>query len=237
MPSPVRFSYGVTNSGPNAPMYALIAPDPTKLITYFNDFHGYTSGDWTVTETSASATQAATSVNGGVLALTGDSGGGATDVVQLQLPVETFKIIAGKKLWLKARFALTAGTMNNFGALVGLAITGTSAVAGVTDGFYFRKSTGSSALEMVLEKDSTEASVTMIAAPGTTTATYYECAAYYNGKDSVEVYLDGVKVGTHTTLTALCDDEELSVTIASVNATAAAANVLSIDYIYVATER
>lgn len=237
MAPPVRFPNGVTNVGKTNPMSDFVMPDPTKVITYFNDFHTYTSGEWTVTETDAAATQAvSTGAKGGVLLLTQDVTT-ATAANQLQCTNETFKLVAGKKLWLKARFALTAGTMNNFGALVGLAILDTSAVVAVSDGFYFRKSTGSSALEMVIEKDSTESSVTMIAAPGTTTATFYECAAYYNGKDSVEVWLDGVKVGTHTTLTNLCDDEELTVTLASVNATAGAANVLSVDYIFVATER
>ena len=237
MSSPVRYPSGVTNVSRIAPMGELPTLDPTNLVVWYDDFHTYTSGDWTVTETDAASTQAVnTGAKGGVLLLTHDTTT-ATAVNQLQNPNETFKIVAGKKLWLKARVSATAGTMNNFGILVGLAILDTSAVVGVTDGFYFRKSTGSSALEMVLEKNSTESSVTMIAAPGTVTATFYEMAAYYNGKDSVEVWLDGVKVGTHTTLTNLCDDEELTVTIAAVNATAGAANVLSVDYLYIATER
>jgi hypothetical protein len=235
MAAPVRYPSGVTNVDAYDPMSAFPALDPSKLVTYYNDFHIYTAGDWTVTETAAGATQAIVAGKGGILALTHDAGGGATDVVQLQNPQETFKIVSGKKLWIKARFAATAETISNFGVLVGLAITDTSAVVGVTDGFYFRMATGASgALTMVLEKDSTESSVTV----GTlTTATYVEVGAYYNGKDAVEVWLNGAKVGTHTTLTNLCDDEELSVTIASVNATGAAANVLSVDYILVATER
>lgn len=237
MAPPVRYPNGVTNVGKNNPMSDLLMPDPTKVITYFNDFHNYTSGDWTLTETAAGATQATTNASGGVIALTHDGAGGATDVVQLQLTAETFKLASGKKFWLKTRFAATAATMANFGVLVGLAITDTSAVAGVTDGIYFRKATGASALEAVLEKDSTETAITIAAAPGLTTATYVELALYYNGRDMVEVWADGVKVGSTTTLTNLCDDEELTVTLASVNATGAAANVLSVDYIFVALER
>jgi hypothetical protein len=37
-------------------------------------------------------------------------------------------------------------------------------------------------------------------------------------------------VGSTTTLTNLCNDEDLAVTLATVNATAGAANVLSVDY-------
>lgn len=238
MPSPVRFPNGVTNVARTNPLGELPTVDPTKVIQYFNDFHNYTAGDWVVTETAAGATQAvSTGAQGGVLLLTGDGAGGATDVNQLQLTNETFRLTSGKQTWIKCRVSATAATMDNFGILIGLAILDTSAVAGVTDGFYFRKAAGAAILESVLELNSAESSVTIAAAPGLTTATFIELAMYYNGKDAVEVYLNGAKVGTHTTLTNICTDEELTVTLASVNATAAAANVLSVDYIYVAQER
>ena len=70
-----------------------------------------------------------------------------------------------------------------------------------------------------------------------TTATFLTAGFYYNGKDAVEVYVNDVKVATHTTLTNLVQDEELAVTIASVNATAAAANLLACDYIFAAMDR
>ena len=231
--APVRYSSGVTNARPRDPLAYYPAPDPSRLITYWNDFHNYTAGDWTVTETQAGATQAVnTGANGGILLLTNDTGN--TDVNQLQLINETFKLIAGKQTWIKARFALTAGTFANFGAMLGLAITDTTAAAGVTDGIFFRKPAGSSTLSAVLCKNSSETLVTL----GTmATATFVTAAMYYNGKDAVEAWLDGAKMGTFTTLTNLCDDEELAVTLASVNATAGAANVLSVDYILVASER
>lgn len=236
MPTPARFSSGVTNVSSRDALRNFVDTDPSKAILYFNDFFNYTAGDWTVTETAAGATQAvSTGARGGVLLLTGDGAGGATDVNQLQLVNETFKCTSGKQLWIKARVSATAATMANFGFLVGLAILDTTAVAGVSDGIYFRKATGAATLEAVLEKDSTESTSGTIAT--VVTATFMELALYYNGKDAVEVYYNGSKVYTFTTLTNLCQDEELSVTLASVNATAAAANVLSVDYIMVAEER
>lgn len=236
MSSPARFPNGVTNVNPTDPLNAFTAPDPTKTIMWWDDFHNFTAGDWTVTETEAASTQAvSTGANGGVLLLTHGVGVGTTDVNQIQNPNETFKLIAGKKTWIKTRFALTAATMANFGAKIGLAILDTTAVAGVTDGFYFRKATGAATLEFVIEKDSAETTTGTIAT--LTTATFVTVAAYYNGKDAIEVWVDGVKSATITTLTNLPDDEELSVTIAAVNATAAAANVLSCDYLLIASER
>ncbi len=233
MPSPVRYPSGVTNVAQADPLGMFPDADPTRLITYFNDFHNYTSGDWTVTETQAGATQAVnTGASGGVLLLTNATGN--TDVNQVQLINETFKLSSGKQFWLKARFALTAGTMANFGGLVGLAITDTSATAGVSDGIFFRKPSGGSTLSAVLCKDSTETTQSL----GTmTTATFVTAGLYYNGKNAVECWLDGAKIGSITTLTNLPNDEELAITLASVNATTGAANVLSVDYILAALER
>lgn len=233
--APVRYPSGVTNRARNDALGFFPMPDPTRVITYYNDFHTYAAAEWTVTETDAASTQALSAgAAGGVLLLTHDVTT-ATAVNQAQLATESFKIVVGKQLWLKTRFALTASTMNNFGALIGLAITDTSAVVAVTDGFYFRKSTGAATLEFVTEKASTETASGTIAT--LVTATYVTCAAYYNGKDSIEVWVDDVKVATITTLTNLPDTEELAVTIAAVNATAGAANVLSVDYVLVSVER
>lgn len=234
--SPVRYPSGVTNVASTNPLGFFPMPDPTRVITWFNDFHTYTAGDWTVSETEATSTQAINAgANGGVLVLTHAVGAGTTDSNQIQLPAETFKVVVGKQMWIKARFALTAATMANYGAAIGLAITDTTAVAAVTDGFYFRKATGASTLEFVTEKGSAETSTGTIAT--LTTGTFVTVGAYYNGKDSIEVWVDDVKAASITTLTNLPDTEELSVTIAAVNAVAAAANVLSIDYLLIATER
>lgn len=233
MGTPARFGNGVTNATVNDPLGNFIDTDPTKAYRWFNDFHTYVAGDWTVTETQAGATQAISAgAAGGVLLLTNDTGN--TDVNQIQLASETFKYVAGKQMWMKARFALTA-TLANFGAVIGLAITDTTAAAAVSDGIYFRKASGASTLEFVVEKDSTETTTGTIATM--TTGTFVTVAAYYNGKDSFEVWVDGVKSATITTLTNVPDDEELAITIASVNATTGAANVLSVDYLFVAVER
>lgn len=237
MPSPVRFPNGVTNVDSTDPLRDYVGLDPTRVISYFNDFHTYTAGEWTVTETDAASTQAvSTGASGGVLLLTHDTTT-ATAVLQLQCPNETFRLSPTKRFWMKARFSATAGTMDNYGVLVGLAILDTAAVAAVSDGIYFRKQTGASVFEFVTEKDSTESTVTLAAAPGLVTATMVEVACYYDGKGTIEAYLGGVKIGSITSTANLCDDEDLSITLAAVNATAGAANVLSVDYFFAALER
>lgn len=237
MSNPVRYPNGVSTTSNIDPLRNLVQPDPTKLVMFYDDFHTYTAAQWTVTETDAASTQAINAgAHGGILALTHDVTT-ATAVNQMQLISETFRLNTAKQFWMKTRLSATAGTMANYGILVGLAITDTSAVAGVSDGIYFRKSTGASILEAVAEKDSAETSIQLAAAPGLVTATFYELAMYYNGRDTLEAYLNGVKMGSTTTLTNYCTDEDLAVTIAAVNATAGAANVLSVDYLLIAQER
>jgi hypothetical protein len=226
MPASVRFPNGVTNVGARNPLANYPHPDPSRFIEFFDDFHTFTAANWTVTETQAGATQAvSTGASGGVLLLTNTTGN--TDVNQVQLINETFRLSTNREFWLKARFSLTASTMANFGAVVGLAITDTTATAGVSDGIFFRKPSGGATLSAVLCKDSSETTISM----GTiTTATFVEAALYFDGRGTVDAWLDGAKVGSTTTLTNLCNDEDLAVTLATVNATAGAANVLSVDY-------
>jgi hypothetical protein len=230
MTTPARFANGLTNVGPTNPMHALGMLDPTKFIVYWNDFHNYTAGDWTVTETTAGATQATTAGNGGLIALVTEAND--DDVNQLQLNQETFKIIAGKKSWFKARFKVSDVTQTD--VYFGLIITDTSVAGGVTDGLYFRKADGAATMIHVLEKDSAESSSGTVAT--LVNDTFVTAAFYYNGKDAVEVFIDDVKQFTHTTLTNLCDDEELAVTITLQNGEAGA-KTLTTDYVLAVSER
>jgi len=230
MPAPVRYPNGVTTVDANDVLSQLPVPDCTRLIEYYNDFHVYTAGEWTVTETQAGATQAVTAGNGGILLLTNSAAD--NDVNQLQCTQETFKSVAGKKLWMKARWKVSNATETD--VYIGLVITDTDIVGGVSDGIYFKKADDATALIHVLEKDSTETATGTIAT--IVADTYVETAFYYNGKDEVEVWVDGVKKATHTTLTNLCQDEELAITISLTNGSAAA-HTMSVDYIYIAQER
>ena len=69
MSSTTRFPNGVTNVGEDTIFAALGQLAPTKFHTYWEDFDYYAAGDWTVTETQASATQALADGDGGLLLL------------------------------------------------------------------------------------------------------------------------------------------------------------------------
>lgn len=237
MASPSRFPSGVTNSRASADMGSLPFPDPTKYVTWFDDFHDYDAAQWVITTVEAggaSATEAVSSVDGGVLVITNDENDTDADYLQWAgvtgtSVVETFKFVAGKKLWFKARWKLSA--VVDLAAVIGLQITDTSPVD-VTDGVFFIKADTSTTLNLLVEKNNTATTT----AVGTMAAdTYVVTSFYYNGKDAIEVFLNDVKVGT-SAVTNLPDDEDLTISFGILNG-AAVAHAMSVDYIFVAKER
>lgn len=234
MPTPVRFPGGVTNNAATDPLGQMGILDPTKFIVDFDDFHTYAAGDWTVTETQAGATQALSSANGpgGVLLLTNSAAD--NDVNQIQRAVEAFKFASGKKTWFKARLKVSDATQSD--VYVGLIITDTDLVGGITDGVYFRKDDGDTSWDFVSLMNSSGSSQTAV---GTLVAdTYVVLAFYYDGGTSIEAYINGSKVATLTVAagTTLVNDEELAVTLSLTNGEAVA-KTMAIDYVLAVQER
>jgi hypothetical protein len=227
MSTPTRFPQGVTNVSPGTALDRFPAPDPTRLHVWFDDFDKYTAGDWTVTAV-GSGTSAISNADNGVLVLT--NAASDDDSRFLQWTKETFKFIAGKKLWFKARIQISDATQSDF--VLGLQITDTTPLA-VSDGVYFRKDDGDANLDFVVIKDSTATTVTAIST--ITAATWTELAFYYDGRSTIRVYKDDNFIGSSVT-TNLVDDEELTISFGVQNGEAVAKN-MSIDYILVAKER
>jgi hypothetical protein len=237
MPSPVRYPNGVTNSDSTSDMAQLPFLDPTKYVTWFDDFHDYDANQWVITTVEAgasSATEAVGNLDGGVLVITNDTNDTDADYLQWSGvsgsgTAETFKFTVGKKLWFKARWKLSAVTDLAF--VLGLQITDTAPID-VTDGVFFSKADLTAALTLEVEKNNTATStaVTTLVAD-----TYVVTSFYYDGKDAIEVFLNDTKVGT-SAVTNLPDDEELTISFGILNG-AAVGHVLSIDYIFVAEER
>lgn len=228
-----NFTKGVNNITAQNILGQMIQLDPTQMHTYFNDFDAYAAADWTVTETQAGATQALTNVDGGVLLLTNSAAD--DDLNALQKVGESFKFETGKKLFFKARFAVSDATQSDF--VVGLQITDTTPLA-VTDGVYFRKDDGDANLDFVVVKDSTASTATAIAS--VVAATYITVGFYYNGVDEV-VYAASTNSLNPTVLGKLGidnlpDDEELTISFAIQNGEAVA-KTLSVDYVFAAKER
>lgn len=231
MPAPVRYNNGITNRKKTELTGMMPVLDPTTMHVYFNDFDTYTAADWTITTTeqgNGDASEALTNVDGGVLLITNDAADNDADF--FQKAGESFKFVAGKKTWFKARFAVSDATQSDF--VMGLQITDTTPLA-VNDGVYFRKDDGDALLDFVVTKDGTATTATGIHT--VVDATYLVVGFYYNGVDEVKYYVDDVHLGTSVT-TNICDDEELTVSFGIQNGEAVA-KTMSIDYILVAKER
>ena len=231
---PTHFRSGVSNTVPGDALYEMGQLNPFIYHTLFDDFDTYTAAQWTVTETQAGATQAVGDGDGGVLVLTNATG--ASDVNSIQrvasgVTAETFRWAADKDMFFVARFKVSDVT-NTF-VNVGLCITDTTP-SDVTDGIFLFKTEDVTTLTLRIEKDNTATSINL----GTMVNDTYVVAGFaYTAADrTFRGFFNGVEVGSTQTLTNAPDDEDLTITLAEVNSSAAA-HVLSVDYFLAAKQR
>ena len=224
-----HFTSGVTNVATGGTGEKLKLPDPIKYHVYHEDFDKYTASDWAIT-----TTEALGDGDGGLLVVTNDAADNDSDEFQWAGGsggvIESFKYEAAKGLYFKTRFKVSDATQSDFA--VGLIITDTAFIDGTTDGIFFRKADGSTSMELVIEKDSTETVSCGTAADDT----FMTLGFYYDPKDrKFHVYKDNVKVGTGVNTNAP-DNEDLAVSFGIQNGEAAA-KVMTMDYISAGKER
>jgi len=199
-------------------------------VVYFDHFTKFDSAEWTITTTEAgggSATEAIGTEAGGWLVLTNDDADDDNDF--LQLKGESFKFIAGKKLWFEAKLKTNDATDSDI--VIGLQITDTSPLD-TTDGVFFLKADGSAGVDFLVEKNNTATTVEDVATMADDEAIVL--GFYYDGIATLEYRVNRDAVGT-VALTNLPDDEELTVSFGIQNGEAAA-KTLSVDYIRVEQE-
>lgn len=213
-----------------------IGPD---VIKYLNDFEtspliaADTPIGWTVTKVEAGA--AASTITfpdavGGALLLTTDSN--ENDGISMQLDGESFELTTDQHaVYFGIRFQCSEATQIDW--FLGLAVTDTDPLGGVTDGVYFRKVDGSTDIKFVVEKNSTEtesASLGTFAAATDIFLEFYYIGATSSGGPLLQAFIDGVQVGGTIALTNLPDDEALTPTI-QVLAGSAASRTMQIDLV------
>ena len=233
-----HFTSGVTNVVTGGTGEFLKQPDPIKYHVYHEDFDKYTASDWVITTTeggSGNASEALGDGDGGLLVVTNDDADNDSDEFQWAGGsggvIESFKYEAAKGLYFKTRFKVNDATQSDFA--VGLVITDTTVIDGTTDGIFFRKADGATSIELVIEKDSTE---TTVSCGDAADDTFMTLGFYYDPRiRKFSVYKDNVKVGTAVNTNAP-DDEELAVSFAIQNG-AAAAKIMTLDYISAGKER
>ncbi len=179
---------------------------------------------WTVTLVEAGASESTITKPDGVdsgLLFTTD--GNEDDGINFQYKGEPFKASSNcYALYWMARFQASEATQIDW--LMGLCITDTTLLGGMTDGIYFEKRDGSTSMSCITVKNSTETQTdsigTFAAATDTTLEFYYD-----KGAASVYFYVNGTRVATHAT--NICDDEDLTPSL-QVLAGSAAARTLTL---------
>lgn len=204
------------------------------LCVLFNDFllaQDFAAADWVITTTELGAGDASEALAAdeacGALVITNDDAD--NDVDSLQMTEENWRLSSGKQLWMNLRIKVADADQADM--FVGLAITDTTP-RDATDKIGFLLADESAALSCVSTKNSTSTTSSSIATLAD--ATYVKLALHWDGVSKVEWFVNGAKVATHTS--NIPDDENLCVTLNIQNG-AAAANSLTVDYIYVAQER
>ena len=227
-----HFTSGVTNVTADSTFGKVKAPDPTKYHMYHNDFDTYLASDWTITTTeggSGNASEALGDGDGGLLVITNDDADDDNDF--LQLVKEGFKYEAGKQLAFKARFKTSDAAASD--VVMGLQLTDTTPLD-VTDGIFFLLTDGSTTLQFIVEKDGTQSTLDLSTAMADDT--FMSVGFVYTPADQkFHVYQNNVEVGTVVNTNAP-DDEELTVSFGIQNG-AAAAKVLTVDYVTAMKER
>jgi len=227
-----HFTSGVTNVSGDGTLGKLKAPAPHKYHSYFNDFDTYLASDWTITTTEAgsgSATEALADGDGGLLLVTNAAGDNDHDF--FQLVKEGYKYEAGKQLAFNIRFKTSDATQTDI--VAGLQLTDTTPLD-VTDGIFFLKEDGSTSISFIVEKDSTQSTLTLPNALADDT--FMTLGFVFDPKNQkFHVFQDNVLAGTVVNTNAP-DDEELTVSFGVQNGEAAA-KTMTIDYVGAMKER
>lgn len=162
--------------------------------------------------------------NGGELLITTDAAD--NDGANIQWNGECFSFASAWPAYFGIRFKASEATQSDF--LVGLCITDTDLLGGLSDGIYFRKVDGATGISFVLEKNSAE---TEIASVHTFAADTYLVLEFAYDGTNVTAYVNGNQVAQVAAANAnFCNDEFLTPSLHFLTG-AAAAITCNVDWI------
>jgi hypothetical protein len=190
-----------------------------NVVKYINDFTSGpatdaawdAAGEWTITRVETGAGESTiTRIDGvgGILRITTDAAD--NDGINMQKIGEEFRLTTARQLYFGC-FGLTLSEVTQSDFFVGLAITDTDILGGVTDRIGFEKLDGSTAVGFMVEKDSTETKSSSLHTA--VAATAFDLEFFWDGPTSeLQVFINGASV-TAPAITNLPDDEELRLSL------------------------
>ncbi len=223
-----RYPNGVTNAFDNAIFTNLKIPDRTIYHEFVDDFDKYTAAQWSVGGVNPVAPALAAG-DGGILSMatTGASG----DSNYVQQAANAFFVVAGKKMFFRARAQVDDATLAQFSLGLQIPVAANNFLT-PADGIYIRKPAADTNVYLVSRVGSVE---TLSAALGVITAgTQFEVSFAYDGQGNIAAALNGqVKASiTPAAITAV----GLRVT-AGVQAGSAVARTMLLDQLVAFKER
>lgn len=179
--------------------------------------------DFTITEIDGgSAVSAPTTVlDAGLGGLSFTNGAQDNDSFEIQHKVENWLLDSPGRYYFVGR--LDVSDDDQVDVILGMCITDTTLLGGMTDGVYLRKDDGDAAIDLVIERNSTEVVSTNIATFDTDEHEYALVVDVYSatGWGKVTVFIDGVLVHSKET-TNLPYDEALTMSASVTDGEAAA---------------
>jgi hypothetical protein len=234
MGTPVRFPFGVNNSRKFGTFHQYLGMAPNKVFEDFDDFNRFAAAEWTITRVGTTPTEALTDVNGGAVLLT--TVASASSSTFLQRIGASFLPAAGKQMWGSTRFQVSDASDTTFA--IGLQLTDTTPLD-ATDGMYFLKAAASTSIDFVCRKDATTGSTSRTGIATLTSATFIELGFYYDGKRTIDLYVNDRNVSQldlTTSPAAFLPDAQLRPSFGVANG-ASAARTMTMDYLHFAIER
>lgn len=236
--APARYPFGIATQKKIQTFGNFPAPYPFSPFALALDFTGldYLATAWTVTETQAGATQSLVAADAadecGLLALVNTAG--AADINSIQLT--TAQIFLGnttRKWWLEGRIS-----RDNADEKMGFGVQAVNATPfTLANAIWAQVNSAATAADFSIAKGSSVTTSSVAAAYGTSALnTFLRLGMFYNGKDRIDCFVDGVKRAEITTLTNLPNTAALLLTVSGMNSSANARTV-HCDYVGFYVER
>jgi hypothetical protein len=240
MPTPKRFTNGVTTVASSETMGQLIVPDPTTVVQFMDDFFKFDPGDWLITRTHTGGTSGVETISdatNGILAFYPANADNDNTFFQFkgysdaETASELFTVASGKKLWFKSRLKVSDTGDSDF--IIGLQNADTTPLTAPADGIYFKSDDGDDALDFQVYASSSSALADTSLAT-LVDDTYFTVGFYWDGSSRLRYYHNDNLVGTSTGGTV--PSTELTISFGVQNGSAAA-RTMSMDYVCAIRER
>ena len=213
----------------------VFGPDVFKVLEDFvgtpvNTSSGEYDELWTITRVEAGTSESTfgpADGQGGLGVITTDDS--ENDGINAQRRGEAFKLTSAARVYFGIRFKVSEATQSDY--FVGLAITDTDILGGVTDRVGFEKLDGSTSVTALLEKDSTETQVTAVMTQDADT--YHTLEFFWDGAaNRVYFYVDVEETTRAASFANVPNDEDLRLSLQFL-AGSSGAKTLTVDWVRV----